>query len=141
MNFKYSCIGDNTPENREWLEKLGYKDELQLKHPTPIIVITSDELTQYAQFYTSSIEKVKEAYPDLIDCTGNDELFRAVTAMRDDSDYMQWFTDGVKWTLCYEENISKWRDIYNFRDKSLIHKATLEELINHFSGFHHKSEV
>lgn len=26
MKFIYSAIGDNTPENREHLEKLGYKD-------------------------------------------------------------------------------------------------------------------
>ena len=24
MKFKYSVIGDNTAENREWLERLGY---------------------------------------------------------------------------------------------------------------------
>lgn len=126
MIFKYSAIGDNTPENREHLEELGYKDELQLKHRTPNILITSDALTQYAQFYTGSVERVKEAYPDLIDCTGNPALFQAVTAMRDDSDYKQWFFYGNTFFLC------ELNDIKDYRRCKSIRKATLAELQVHF---------
>jgi hypothetical protein len=54
--------------------------------------------------------------------------------MRDDSDYMQWFTDGDNWRLCTGIDICKEdeldSDIWEF--KTYWHKATAEEIIEHF---------
>lgn len=124
MAFLHSVIGDNTKENREHLEKLGYKPNYM--YDKEGVLYTRNDISNY---YVGFIENIKH---ECVNCIGNDPLFRAVTAMRDDSDKWQLFTDGVKWTLCYEESILMWRDIYNFSNKNLIHKATLSELQAHF---------
>ena len=66
-----------------------------------------------------------------IDCGTNEELFLALAALRDDSDYMQWFvTEKDEWVKCerkyfYQEHITKtWRT---------WHKATVEEIVEHFN--------
>ncbi len=118
MNFKYSCIGDNTPENRKWLEKIGYK----------VKSYESDDTLIWAQ--PRGIAYTEKELPNdnrTVNCVDNDPLFRAVTAMRSDSDYMQYFFYGKTFFLCELENI---RD---FRKNKSIRKATLEELKEHFN--------
>ncbi len=68
--------------------------------------------------------------PSSIDCGKNEDLFLAIAALRDDSDIHQWFTDGYRWELCGVNKASYegWKNRY----KSVAHKATVEELINHF---------
>lgn len=134
MKFKHSAFIENTPEMREWLEGLGYINKLKLKHPSPNLIITSDVLSQYALFYTSNIERnVIEAYPELIDCRNNPDLFKAVTAIREDSDYMQWFVDHLceEWLLCNKE---KYQDYVLLNDHVRYHKATLSELQEYFKS-------
>ena len=61
-----------------------------------------------------------------IDCGTNEELFLAIAALRDDSDIHQWFVDD------YDDSIwqkSEWNNA-NF---TKAHKATVEELIKHFT--------
>lgn len=133
--FKYSVIGNNTASNREWLEKLGY---------TPLAFFLNKDYiytnsTQWANHKEEWVEHHFETHDgvntslggvEFIDCRNSDELFRAVTAMRDDSDYMQWFCSSVTkifpkpidWTLCKRD---KW-GLFNLR------KAKLEELIEYF---------
>ncbi len=36
-------------------------------------------------------EEYPTVFSESIDCRSNHQLFKAVTAIRDDSDYMQWF--------------------------------------------------
>ena len=69
--------------------------------------------------------------PSYIDCGTNEELFLAIAALRDDSDIHQWFTDGILWELCGVDEVSYygWKNVY----KSVFHKATVEELIEHFT--------
>ena len=68
-----------------------------------------------------------------IDCGENEELFLAIAALRDDSNEHQWFiwdddeNEGDKWKL-YDGN-SNW-SWWIFE----VHKATIEELIEHFKG-------
>lgn len=77
-----------------------------------------------------------------IDCGTNEELFLALSALRDDSDYMQYFVSNndadIFQLCCYEEfhcfainpdNALDYRDY-----KNEFHKATVEELIEHFSN-------
>ena len=61
-------------------------------------------------------------------CGTNEELFLAIAALRDDADKNQWFTDGNEyWQQC----------IGGFKFPSLakekLHKATVQELIEHFN--------
>ena len=130
MKFKHSAFIENTPEMREWLEMLGYKKWMwdNEDNDTPFISPMPDS-KKYAVFTQYEVA----GFASDIDCRSNPDLFKAVTAIREDSDMWQLFTDGVKWTLCYEESILMWRDIYNFPDKNLIHKATLTELKEHFN--------
>ena len=69
------------------------------------------------------------------------ECFLALAAMRDDSDYMQYFTNGHDFIMCDRED---WVDMYSVlcsgRGKEYqdvldnYHKATREEIINCFSS-------
>ncbi|WP_306540855.1 hypothetical protein [Dysgonomonas sp.] len=77
MSFKYSVIGDNTKENREHLEKLGIKGYSGYKQ----FIIVHDGR------YFGTDEYMKVPYP-CVGCLDNPQLFQAVSAMRDDSDYM-----------------------------------------------------
>lgn len=137
MSFQYSAIGDNTPENREHLEKLGYRKWMWVStdNEEPFIS-TIAHSSEYMAFDNDSLES--SAFRDDINCIGNPQLFQAVTAMSDDSDELQYFTDGASWLKipigydlasflytdwdgdCGLDNINKW------------HKATLSELQAHF---------
>lgn len=129
MSFTYSVIGDNSPENREHLEKIGY----DISCPCVLFGATSLFTDNDCKVHTfqkeelgESLLEIEQGKCDLINCIGNPALFQAITAMRDDSDYMQWFTDGKWWLLCEYGNIQ------HGRNSPFIHKATREELINHF---------
>lgn len=119
MSFTYSAIGDNTKENREHLEKLGYtvyeNPDKKYIHP-------------YTNQYQQSIA-IGWGFEDIpkgaIDCRNNPTLFQAVTAIREGSDYMQWFTDGAAWVMF--DGRTKYFEKY-------FHKGTLDELINHFNS-------
>lgn len=82
---------------------------------------------------------------DFTDCGNNEELFKAIAALRDDSDYMQWFVcdssyivnnddypiyineSHIKgeWFLCKNDNFGG-----DYSEN--WHKASVKELIEHF---------
>lgn len=77
-------------------------------------------------------------HPDSIDCGTNEELFLALAALRNDVDYMQYFVCGDRFVLCDREG---WLDMYSvlhsggkysIEELDNAHKATVEELIEHF---------
>lgn len=83
---------------------------------------------------TDDLEKID----GLIDCGTNEELFLAIAALRDDTNYMQWFvctsdykeSDGKEWKVGDFDLNTCPDDFYNI----LPHwrKATVNELIEHF---------
>lgn len=77
-------------------------------------------------FYTGKAMEPEDG----IDCGENEELFLAISALRDDSDINQWFTDGICWELCGVDKAcyEGWKNRY----KTVAHKATVQELIEHF---------
>ena len=86
------------------------------------------------QYIDSSDNSVEDNKCDLIDCGDNEELFLAIAALRDDSNEHQWFVwdfeegdegKGDRWKLY--DNDSNWC-WWIFE----VHKATVEELIDHF---------
>lgn len=87
--------------------------------------------------------------PSFVDCGKNEELFLAIAALNDKNDYMQWFVteadqswvnQGVycprgSFTLCTIEHRypEEWRGNEEFYSSVIpAHKASVEELIEHF---------
>ena len=66
-------------------------------------------------------------------CGTNEELFLAIAALRDDSDKFQYFTNGVFWIKCSQLELKHELD-NNYEEFCVadFHKATVEELIEHF---------
>lgn len=71
-----------------------------------------------------------------VDCGTNEQLFLAISALRDDTDKNQWFTNGDDWILCDFLHLSEHFYFYKIDkidlDIDSMHKATVEELIEHF---------
>lgn len=119
-------IRRNTPEIRKKLEELGYKECIGEEGP---FLFTSHNIfdCMYTECGLNDL-----AYNGLIDCGTNEYLFLAIAALRDDTGKFQWFTDGYHWEICPDEvaYINAWIDKYEYSP----HKATVEELIEHFRG-------
>jgi len=121
-------IRRNTLELRKKLEKFGYKrygNPCQITDDSKLITTIDGEYVPYNVPLDDSF----------IDCGTNENLFLAIAALRDDIDIHQWFTDGNKWIQCPDIKFSTYW-VYNNIDINLdtIHKATVEELIEHFRG-------
>ena len=135
--FTQPCfIRKNTPELRKKLEELGYEPnayESFWEDDNRYIITTIN--SQGYGYYTLCIKNCCLLENELfIDCGINEELFLALAALRDDSDYMQWFTNGNDcWYKCldnkFREEIVNWLSCMS---TSVWHKATVEEIIEHF---------
>lgn len=123
--FTTSCyIELNTPEIRERLEKLGYVDNGIYDGNC---IITNHNLGKY-DYYDDVLQ-----LSEFINCGKNIDLFFALAALQDDSDYMQWFTNDEEWELC-EHN--KWLECWQPEFHKIYNKwrkATPAELIEHFN--------
>lgn len=125
MGFTTSCfIRKNTEELRKKLEDIGHKNAGSSNHHD--IIYTDAEYGVYFTTFASNITDDEVAY----DCGYNRTLFLAIAGLRDDTDIMQWFTDGEYW---YKNKIRD-RELERFGAEcpAAYHKATLEECIKHF---------
>ncbi len=171
MGFTTPCfIRKNTPELRNKLEELGYKPFGSVKYEWDMGygLSTDNRLGEFESFDNNGLKNIIKCespdYEDSIDCGTNEELFLALAALRDDSDYMQWFmypktrpkiSPGYCGQIvgmdghCKEIVGYKW---YKYENKDNVlterlnamiqmeaedmefepHKATVEELIEHF---------
>lgn len=70
-----------------------------------------------------------------INCKDNQDLFLALSALRNDSDIHQWFTDGIKWVISDIHSLLELKEYFQMIkfDYSKTHKATAKELIEHFN--------
>ena len=165
MAFKQPCfIRKNTPELRKKLEELGYN-----RYPLWMADWSDDDsryvyLVTDVLYYTYPQEPTKPKNGEYIDCGTNEDLFLALAALRDDSDYMQWFvspkTHTKRLSGCFGQVIGMdghYKEIVGYewhrhenKDNALTerlnatiqmevedmdflpHKATAEELIEHF---------
>lgn len=98
MGFTTPCfIRKNTPEIRKKLEELGYKPFGSVKYEWDmgLGLSTDNRLGEFESFDNNGLENIIKCespdYEDSIDCGDNEELFLAIAALRDDTDYMQWF--------------------------------------------------
>ena len=135
-------IRKNTPELRKKLEELGYfpSSKIWYDEKFAICTIYRDNAGEYFTFkIDDDFERIiAPSYP-YIDCGTNEELFIALAALRDDSDVNQWFVMDVEeymninqgdWFLATDRN--KGKHIGTQIDPMYCHKATVEELIEHF---------
>lgn len=81
---------------------------------------------------------IEARYNTFIDCGDNEELFLAIAALRDDSDINQYFIcDKVSITLgkTYYSGDYLYYQYDEFFDKQNWHKATVEEIVEHFKKY------
>ena len=139
MGFTTPCfIRKNTPELREKLKGLGYS------HGKPKYYADNDDnkydfiMCHNGKFFLLSQENhvIRNGHPlkkyGSIDCGTNEELFLAIASLRDDTDKSQWFTDGYLWFKCGDEMCDEHIKYYFSMYSRLFHKATVNELIEHF---------
>lgn len=113
MSFIQSVfIRENTPELKKKLRDLGFE-------------ILMDIGSNYLLIQRRAVIGL---WSETI--LANEDLILALAALRDDSDFMQWFIvttkDGVKWVKSCEDRFTG--DAVH----SVCRKATVEELIEHF---------
>nr|UVY61709.1 MAG: hypothetical protein [Bacteriophage sp.] len=136
MGFTTPCfIRKNTQELRKKLEELGYK---------MLSPIEYDNL-ECSDNWVNDIKSLNDC--NGINCGFNEELFLAIAALRDDSNYMQWFITDSILSISYGDSIGN--DHYFTEPKGIMffwdenwdnatiisgryHKATVNELIEHF---------
>ncbi|RHV96972.1 hypothetical protein DXA95_04685 [Odoribacter sp. OF09-27XD] len=122
-------IRKNTPELREKLKVLGHQlCSCCNYHDGWLFTSTSCDVHRVDEEEESEfLADTEERTGEIIDCGTNEDLFLAIAALRDDSDNMQWFTDGNGyWQQC----IGNFR--YPLLAKQKIYKASVPELIEHF---------
>lgn len=146
MGFTTPCfIRKNTPELRKKLEKLGYKSRTISNNDKLCLATTANNV--YDKYTIITNEMFDSVDPHRtwncagrIDCGTNEELFLAIAALRDDTDDSQWFVYPPEniWFICDDDDINYARE--NIKDSvqaawfHCSHKATVEELIEHFKG-------
>lgn len=145
QKFTTPCfVRKNTPKLRKKLEELGYKLNNGKAWGRFLVTFRIEETNEWK--YVASPEWDLQNNPDIdvsIDCGTNEDLFLAIAALREDSDYMQFFTDGTEFILCDRYD---WIDMYsvlcsglsNAKDRvkelDKFQKATTEEIIEHFKN-------
>ena len=152
MAFIQPCfIRKNTPELRKKLEELGYTngawESPHFEYPYLMcfpnrkfglfkgegFYMTEDDYKCDGKRWTYNPPK------EYIDCDDNEELFIAIASLRNDTDVNQWFVMDVEeymdinqgdWFIATDRN--KGKHIGTQIDPMYCHKATVEEIIEHF---------
>lgn len=122
--FTTHCfIRKNTPELRNKLQDMGYRQNIYDKNEYPWLAVNHNMFI--------SVSKGFERLPEFnIDCGENEDLFLALAALRDDNNYMQWFTDGENWFQNKQNDIEVIK--YGPGNPINFHKATAEEIIENY---------
>ena len=132
MSFLHSCFIESSDEAISWLEDtLGCGMILAYVENENDMWILFDHEFEGWQFVDSEVKSmILNSDNREINCLGNFPLFKAISAMRDDSDIYQWFYQGGDndvWVRC---------DFYRWDKSNLVGhnwiKASLPELINYF---------
>lgn len=144
--FTQACfIRKNTSELVEKLKELGYNQSLSARGNCVDSLQTTWNSMGGSVYGFLSIpsDKIEEPIIDDINgvnCRTNEELFLAIAALRDDSDKHQWFIHddsdwndepNIFWYKCESESIND--DMALNLMCNDCRKATVEELIKHFS--------
>lgn len=129
QKFTTPCfIRKNTVELRKKLEELGYiSDKNNLLNIGDFPCLYTYWHPNLGGIYNGITCYISNNY---IDCGTNEYLFLALAALREDSEYMQWFTDGEFWDVNFRDDIPFCEQV----GSNDFHKATVEEIINHFKN-------
>lgn len=130
MGFTTQCfIRKNTANIRNRLKELGYYCNPYLGWNNLFTCVFGvNSVYSLDDYDTNGLKEID----DIIDCGTNEELFLAIAALRDDTDKYQWFTDGDLWFKCGDEVCNENIEYYLNKYGRKIHKATVNELIEHF---------
>lgn len=140
-------IRRNTPKLRKKLEELGYNCSSLRRDRS--CLCTAAYLNVYHSIHPEWLDNEDIRKTNDIDCGTNEELFLAIAALRDDTDDSQWFVTDSPLSVSYDDTVGN--DHYfiepkgsmffwdiNWMNATIIsgnfHKATVEELIEHFKG-------
>lgn len=136
MGFTTQCfIRKSTYKLMDKLNGLGYR-LFGCELNEDLCIFTKPECGLYSVEFFSNISHPKES--NSIDCGTNEEFFLAIAALRDDTDDNQWFTNGKgDWGMYRDGSDGNLpgMDFFgmpNDFDLSHYHKATVNELIEHF---------
>ena len=127
--FTQKCfIRKNTPELVKRLEELGYKASFSARNGY------GEYLYAFNGIVVGGEYNAYDERSGFIDCKESEELFIAIASLRDDSDKFQYFTNGVFWIKCSQLELKHELD-NNYEEFCVadFHKATVEELIEHFN--------
>lgn len=143
MGFTTPCfIRKNTEELRKKLEELGYtlipngyaEWNIPTKECTYLFCDVDVYQDSLISFYMGRMCKPNGLY-----CGENEALFLAIAALRDDTDNNQWFVMDVeiyvdipKGTWFQATDRDGGKHVGTQIEALYCHKATVEELINHF---------
>lgn len=75
----------------------------------------------------STNEQPSSKDKNIIQCYFNDELFLALAALRNDTDKKQWFIHDYQY-----QKVWIFSDMEHYGDELFAHKATVDEIIEHF---------
>lgn len=137
--FTQSCfIRKSSHKLRAKLQELGYR-LFGAEMNEDLCIFTYPEHGLFWIEFFSNIPNANES--EFIDCGTNEDLFLAIAALRDDTDINQWFVLDVEaYVDIHKGDWFKATDIngqYHVGakiDPLYCHKATVEELIEHFTG-------
>lgn len=138
MKFKHRAFTENTLEMREWLEKLGYTPLRFYLHGKYLFARSctwSNKNHTWEEPYFETGNDIVE-YSNHVDCRSNPQLFKAVTAIREDSDMHQiFFIEGLgdkdDYWVCDTEKFNPESDNLPF-EVYAYSKCDLPELQSHF---------
>lgn len=145
MGFTTQCfIRKNTANIRNRLKELGYYCNPYLGWNNLFTCVFGvNSVYSLDDYDTNGLKEID----GLIDCGTNEELFLAIAALRDDSNYMQWFIAESSLSVSFGDAIGN--DHYfiepkgsfffwgiEYQNATIIsgnfRKATVDELIEHF---------
>lgn len=162
MNFQTSCMAFVTDEQQQielqkWMNGIGWQVRGGRIGEPRFLVADTD---QNSALWVILNESARECFArDFYDCSENIEMFKALAAMNSDNDWEQWFVadcimkfDVLKghvktesgrriiypgeWFKVLVPHIgnvrAKWMSLY--RPKFLSHKATKNEIFEHYKG-------
>ena len=137
--FTQQCfIRKNSESLRNELLKLGYVNYRGVEIETFKYISTyfynDKKISGDEPIYYFDGGTVANFMGDSIDCGTNEKLFFAIAALRDDSNKFQYFTNGVFLIKCSQIDLKHELD-NNYEEFCVadFHKATVEELIEHFN--------
>lgn len=143
--FKYPIFVKNTSDFLvQKLEQLGYTTDTKKSEYTDCIMtsaITQTYLYMNSECFYDYNPHSTWNCAGRVNCENNIKLALALAAVNDENDYMQWFTNGTDWKLNMSQKWDNNTDIYSYEnnielywefDSNTYHKATKEEIINHF---------